>query len=620
MWIQILINALLWIGGIKLFPRISVDPGRGKPLIELQKSFDTDLETNNKTVVCAINEINRKIGYDTYSNWTTNNPVLKKGEVAIATIETNSDGIQNSPAVVVKVGDGTSAYNSLKFVSGLAADVYSWAKQSTKPTYSASEISGLSDFIPGEIEDTNTTYQIVKVDDYNYKLQSKDLNGEWADVDGGTITIPAYDDTEFSNKVDTLIGDDAGKSVRTIANEELAARLIPESASESLDTLQEIAAWIQGHPGDASAMNAAITALQNKLSGIDDRTGTVKKYIDDAITALSIGDYAKLTDLASIYGDISDLQSSVSNIDTTLETVLKYKGSVDNYNALPASPALGDTYNIKNESTASVFYLRLIPITDVTISDSGMGYNEISAKYDSTAYTDLNYFNNADVNFYDSNGNLVVTGGTTGGLPSGGFISGISIAQNNPDASTIVYMQVEGYGTDITSTNEGEAVYKSFTINAGDNVIWNGDSWDVLAGTVDLSQYALKTEMPTKLSQLTNDANYSKFSGSYNDLLDKPEIKVGVVYPTETTIEIQPNTMYIFGEAASLTITLAEPSDADHLNEYMFEFTSGATATALTVPDTVKWASELNIEANKIYQVSIVNNIGIIMGVSYELV
>lgn len=151
--------------------------------------------------------------------------------------------------------------------------------------------------------------------------------------------------------------------------------------------------------------------------------------------------------------------------------------------------------------------------------------------------------------------------------------------------------------------------------------IYMDGAWEVIGDTtVDLSQYALKTEMPTKLSQLTNDANYSKFSGSYDDLLDKPEIKVGVVYPTETTIEIQPNTMYIFGEAASLTITLAEPSDEGHLNEYMFEFTSGSTATALTVPDTVKWVSEMNIEANKIYQVSIVNNIGIIMGVSYELV
>ena len=64
--------------------------------------------------------------------------------------------------------------------------------------------------------------------------------------------------------VDTLIGSDTGKSVRTIANEELAAQLIPESAQESLDTLAEIAAWIQEHPDDAATMNAAIT----KLNGI----------------------------------------------------------------------------------------------------------------------------------------------------------------------------------------------------------------------------------------------------------------------------------------------------------------------------------------------------------------
>ena len=45
----------------------------------------------------------------------------------------------------------------------------------------------------------------------------------------------------------TLIGTDAGKSARTIANEELAAQLIPEGAQEALDTLTEIAQWIQDH-------------------------------------------------------------------------------------------------------------------------------------------------------------------------------------------------------------------------------------------------------------------------------------------------------------------------------------------------------------------------------------
>ena len=70
--------------------------------------------------------------------------------------------------------------------------------------------------------------------------------------------------TAIDNKVTTLIGSDADKSVRKIANEELAAQLIPANAAESLDTLQEIAAWIQDHPGDASAMNSAIEVLQKK--------------------------------------------------------------------------------------------------------------------------------------------------------------------------------------------------------------------------------------------------------------------------------------------------------------------------------------------------------------------
>lgn len=70
--------------------------------------------------------------------------------------------------------------------------------------------------------------------------------------------------TAIDNKVTTLIGSDINKSVRTIANEELAAQLIPEKAKENLDTLQEIATWIQNHPDDASAMNSAITALQVK--------------------------------------------------------------------------------------------------------------------------------------------------------------------------------------------------------------------------------------------------------------------------------------------------------------------------------------------------------------------
>ena len=147
-------------------------------------------------------------------------------------------------------------------------------------------------------------------------------------------TAATYDDTEvrgligdnadsisgLEGQVNTLIGTDTGKSVRTIANEELAAQLIPADAAESLNTLQEIANWIQDHPSNASAMNTAITALQNQLKGIAAGEGTVKKYVDDAITALKIGDYAKASDLTALAGRVTTLEGEMDTVQGAVET------------------------------------------------------------------------------------------------------------------------------------------------------------------------------------------------------------------------------------------------------------------------------------------------------------
>jgi hypothetical protein len=90
---------------------------------------------------------------------------------------------------------------------------------------------------------------------------------------------------------------------------------------------------------------------------------------------------------------------------------------------------------------------------------------------------------------------------------------------------------------------------------------------------------------------------------------------VDIVESVSSTQEIQPNKFYKFGELTELNITLANPTDTTILNEYMFEFISGNTATTLIIPDTIKWLETPNIEANKTYQCSIVNNIGILVGV-----
>ncbi|MGN0974401.1 MAG: hypothetical protein ACI4OL_00250 [Gemmiger sp.] len=86
-----------------------------------------------------------------------------------------------------------------------------------------------------------------------------------------------------------------------------------------------------------------------------------------------------------------------------------------------------------------------------------------------------------------------------------------------------------------------------------------------------------------------------------------------VVEMTAAAAQLLPNTCYRWGEITALTVTLGAEI-AGITNEYCFEFSSGSTPTTLTVPDTVKWVREPDIEADKTYQVSILNGIGVIAG------
>lgn len=111
-----------------------------------------------------------------------------------------------------------------------------------------------------------------------------------ADLDSALTAVLAAKAAKAD--VDVLIGTDTGKSARTIANEELTKQLIPEDAQESLDTLTEIARWIQDHPDDAAAMNTAIAKLNEIAAGIggeEDDYATVMAAIEGKITAAMAG-------------------------------------------------------------------------------------------------------------------------------------------------------------------------------------------------------------------------------------------------------------------------------------------------------------------------------------------
>lgn len=76
---------------------------------------------------------------------------------------------------------------------------------------------------------------------------------------------------------------------------------------------------------------------------------------------------------------------------------------------------------------------------------------------------------------------------------------------------------------------------------------------------------------------------------------------------SSTSFNIEPNVLHVFGSLAELEINFV-PGVEGVVNDYHFIFISGSTATNLTLPDAV-YVGDFTVEANKIYEVSIVENL-----------
>lgn len=69
-----------------------------------------------------------KLRYDQYANWVAKDPVLYAGEVAVAVAPAEAGTGLHEPCVTMKVGDGTSKYSELSFITALAGDVLTACK------------------------------------------------------------------------------------------------------------------------------------------------------------------------------------------------------------------------------------------------------------------------------------------------------------------------------------------------------------------------------------------------------------------------------------------------------------------------------------------------------------
>ena len=82
-----------------------------------------------------------------------------------------------------------------------------------------------------------------------------------------------------------------------------------------------------------------------------------------------------------------------------------------------------------------------------------------------------------------------------------------------------------------------------------------------------------------------------------------PEVLHGM---NDTTFTLTPNTFHVWDRVPSLTLDFGSKTSG-LMNEYLFQFKSGTTATSLTLPAGIKWVnnSAPTIVENMIYEVSI---------------
>lgn len=139
------------------------------------------------------------------------------------------------------------------------------------------------------------------------------------------------------------------------------------------------------------------------------------------------------------------------------------------------------------------------------------------------------------------------------------------------------------------------------------------------AGEVDLGTViTAHQDISGKQDKLISGTNIKTINGE--SVLGSGDITINSAYPEvnhgtgDTTFTLTPNTFHVWDKVTSLTLNFGNETSGV-ANEYLFQFTSGSTATSLTLPNSIKWVngSAPTIAKNMIYQVSILKGLASVL-------
>lgn len=477
-----------------------------------------------------------------------------------------------------------------------------------------------------------------------------------------------YDDTAVNNAIDglheqldTLVSGDAATAIESF--NEIIAFLDGVGDTETLEGIiasieQQIAAKYSKPSGGipksdlASAVQTSLGKADTALQKHQSLDGYVKDT--DLATVATSGSYGDLSNKPTIPDALADLtaDSTHRTVTDTEKTAWNNKSNFSgSYNDLTNKPtipsklsALTDdsshrtvtdtekaSWSAKSNFSGSYNDLTNKPtipsaVTESTVSGWGFTKNTGTYSKPSTGIPKSDLADAVKTSLGKADTALQSYTeqykGTITGIKMNGASKGTS---GVVDLGTVITAHQDISGkqntiTDLETIRQGAAkgatALQSYTEQYRGTVTGvkvNGTTKNPSNGVVDIGTViTAHQDISGKQAKLVSGTNIKTISGQ--SILGSGNLTTGYGLinqgTSNTTCTLNPNTFYMWGTVSALSLSFGS-AISGIVNEYTFQFTSSSSGTSLTLPSTVKWAKDeaIEIEANKIYQVSIVNNL-----------
>ena len=231
-------------------------------------------------------------------------------------------------------GGTTSGVDEEAVKALISKEVPEWARAKQKPEYTAEEVKARPvTWTPtaAEIGARPSTWMPTAAEvgarPNTWTPTAGEVGAESAgkvkdhNEDSGSHTDIRLDITTLRTMLNTVIGTDTGKSMRAVAA--LVVAEIVGDASDSFDTLEEIAAWIEAHPNDVTAMVKRITDLETAMGGKVSKTDIINTLDSTALDKpLSAAMGAKLNALLTEMSDELDGKATPEQVTKAISDAL----------------------------------------------------------------------------------------------------------------------------------------------------------------------------------------------------------------------------------------------------------------------------------------------------------